>query len=419
MLVNALRAALAVLVALVPVSAFADPAPAADDDVDLSTLGIDPTPADEHLSLYGFADVSWRKLLAPDTSVAASLFPKENTFLVGNINLYATKKLSRRWRSLLEVRFLYAPQLETASGSYESTTAPDPADLDRPIEWGGLSIERVYLEYEVNEWLTVRAGSFLTPYGIWNVDHGSPTIIPVTRPYIIGESLFPHQQTGLEAYGAHAIGDYQLRYHATFTNGRGRFQAVRDLDENKALGARIELETPWLDGVHIGISGYRGRYTDRPADFIVIDASGTPVNTTPAGVRYDELSWGADVLVLHGPLQLQAELVGNGRHYLPGAREQTRGGYASDGRYYGAYALAGYRFDHLWQVMPFGVVEIDRPRPGADLGATSTIYQLTGGFNFRPDPSVVLKLQYSWVGLRSSLLDLDIGAFEAQAAWAF
>ena len=393
--------------------------PAAPDDIDLASLGIDPSPAEEHLNLYGFADVSWRKLLVPGSSLGANYFPKENTFLVGNLNLYATKKLSRRWSSLVEIRFLYAPQVETSTGAFESTTAPDPADLERPIEWGGISIERVYLQYEVNEWLTVRAGSFLTPYGIWNVDHGSPAIISVGRPYIIGESLFPQQQTGLELYGARPVGDYQLRYHATLSNGRGPFHAVRDLDENKAIGARVDLETPWLDGVHIGVSAYRGRYTNRPADVVVVDEAGVLVNTTPPGVAYDETSFGADILVHHGPLHLQAEVIGNSRRYLTGQREITRGGFQSDGPYWGAYALAGYRFDRLWQVMPFAVLELDRPRTGADLGAQASIYQFTGGLNFRPDPSVVLKLQYGAVALRSSLVDIDLAAFSAQAAWAF
>ncbi|MCX5744639.1 MAG: hypothetical protein NT062_19285 [Proteobacteria bacterium] len=387
-------------------------------EVDLSGLDLDPTPADEKISLYGFADVSWRAMLMPRSSIGANYIPKENSFLVGNVDLYVTKKLSSHWRSLLEVRYLYAPIEKTADGSYASTTAPDPADLERPIQWGGISIERIYLEYEINEWLTVQAGSFLTPYGIWNVDHGSPAIIPVTRPYIIGESLFPQQQTGLHLYGRAPLGDYQLRYDATFTNGRGPFQAVRDLDDNKAIGARVELETPWLDGVHLGLSGYRGRYTDRPADVIVANASGMLVNTTPMGTRYDELAWGADVLVRRGGLHVQAEVIGNDRHYLPGAREITRGGFVPDGWYLGAYALVGYRFDRWWQVMPFAVFEVDRMRPSVELGSTPVVIQATAGLNFRPDPSVALKIGYVHVHVDTAI-DLDLQSLMTQATWAF
>jgi opacity protein-like surface antigen len=389
-------------------------------DADLSALGLDPAQPDDHLIISGFADFGWRALLMPSRSLGASLFPKENSFVVGNINLYVTKNLSSRWRSMLELRFLYAPAgTKNVDGTFTHTTATNAAGLERSLEWGGVSIERVYLEYEVNEWLTVQAGSFLTPYGIWNVDHGSPAIIPVTRPYIIGESLFPQQQTGLHLYGKRPFGKYQVGYHATLTNGRGPFQAFRDLDYNKAIGGRLDLETPWLDGVQLGVSGYRGRFTDRPADVIGVDASGTLINTTPAGTSYDEVSWGADVLVRRGGLHVQAEVIGNDRHYLAGAREVVRGGFAEDGRYLGAYAVAGYRFDRWWQVMPFAVLELDRMRSSAALGHEPTAYQATAGLNFRPDPSVVLKLEYIQVHVDAPLLDMDFRAFMSQAAWAF
>jgi hypothetical protein len=420
---------------LVPLSVSAQPAPtppadpappAAKDaattvsDADISALGLDPAQPDDHINIYGFADISWRALLIPSTSIGANYFPKENSFVVGNVNLYITKNLSARWRSMLEVRFLYAPAGTTnADGTFTHTSAPNPADLERAVQWGGVSIERVYLEYEVNHLLTVQAGSFLTPYGIWNVDHGSPAIIPVTRPYIIGESLFPQQQTGLHLYGKRPFGEYQLGYHATLSNGRGPFQAFRDLDTNKALGGRLELEAPWLDGVHFGVSAYTGRFTDRPADVITVDPAGTLVNTTPPGTSYYENSWGADVLVRRGGLHVQAELIVNDRDYLAGAREKVRGGFASDGRYLGAYALAGYRFDRLWQVMPFTVLEIDRMRAGPDLGNAPRIIQATGGLNFRPDPSVVLKIEYVQAWVHAPLLDMDFRAFMTQAAWAF
>jgi hypothetical protein len=404
--------------AVVPVVA----EPKAQPDVDLSALDLDPAHPDEHLNIYGFADVTWRALLMPRSSIGANFFPKENSFLIGNINLYLTKRLSPKWRSFLELRFLYAPSgAKNADGTFVKATAPDPADLERPVDWGGVSIERAYLEYEVNESLTVQAGAFLTPYGIWNVDHGSPAIIPVTRPYIIGEGLFPDQQTGLHVYGKHPIGKYQVGYHATLTNGRGTFQAFRDLDDNKALGGRLELETPWLDGVRFGISAYRGRFTDRPPDQIAVDANGVPFNTTPLGTSYDESAWGADVVLRRGALVAQAEVIGNDRDFRAGSRARALNspGYEANGRYMGAYALVGYRFDRLWQVMPFGVIELDRLRPSVNLGDHPTVLQMTGGLNFRPDPSVVLKLNFVQANLRAPLLDLTLRIFMMQAAWAF
>jgi hypothetical protein len=125
--------------------------------------------------------------------------------------------------------------------------------------------------------------------------------------------------------------------------------------------------------------------------------------------------------VKHGPLHVQAELIANDRDYRPGARATTRGGFAADGSYIGAYALVGYRLDRWWQVMPFTVLEIDRNRPNADTGTDPLIVQATAGLNFRPEPSVALKVEYIQAHSYSRLvdLDLDIRILMTQAAWAF
>lgn len=111
--------------------------------------------------------------------------------------------LGKRFRALSEVRFAYLPDGVTnyTSGTTEfprtSTAYPDYADYYRAQ--GGRSDDRA--EYAADSLLNIRAGQWLTPYGIWNVDHGSPVVIGVTRPYIVGNEWLPSRQTGLEFYG--------------------------------------------------------------------------------------------------------------------------------------------------------------------------------------------------------------------------
>jgi len=389
------------------------------DDVDVS--GADPAQPDEHVTISGFADFAFRTLLMPSTALAAAYYPKESSFVVGNLNLYLTKRLSSRWRSFVEVRFTYAPNgaVNADRSAFTKATGPDPADIEREMTWGGVVIERAYLEYEVNEHLTIQAGSFLTPYGIWNVDHGSPAIIPVFRPFIIGENLFPARQSGIHAYGARPFGEYELHYDVTVSNGRGPFDAFRDLDQNKALGARLELETPWLGGLRFGVSGYGGRFTDRPPDQVVADASGKLVNSTPPGTSYDELSFGADVLWKHGPWHVQGEVIGNRRSYRVGERELARGGFLPDDNEIGGYVLGGYRFASWWHVMPFVQLETDEMRANPDFGTGSIIKHGYLGLNFRPDPSVALKINYAGGEFTSVIGKFYYQALMAQAAWAF
>src|SRR4029077_7383787 len=109
-----------------------------------------------------------------------------DSFIVGNLNVYLEKNLSTRLRSLLEVRLLFAPNGSVGAGDqYIDTTVQDLSNFFRPIQWGAIAIERAYVEYDLEPRLTLRAGHWLTPYGIWNIDHGSPTVIGTFRPFIV------------------------------------------------------------------------------------------------------------------------------------------------------------------------------------------------------------------------------------------
>lgn len=387
--------------------AAASPAAAGDDNdaFDLGSLGLDPTTEafDDKLNLYGFADFSW----AIQSEIPA-LVQGSREFSLGNVNLYASKNLTPRWRMLAEVRFLLAPNggRDFATGAYTVTTTPDPGSFDRDVEWGGISIERAYVEYDAHPRLTVRAGRWLTPIGIWNIDHGSPAIIPTVRPYIIGEQLFPEHQTGLELFGSARLGEYKLSYHATVSNGRSAVEAARDPDSRPGIGGRLALEAPVAGTLRLGASAYGGRAT------IVRDGARAAL---PA---YDELSLGADAQWNWGGLHVQGELISRRREFIDGRREASGAGFTPDSLAWGAYALAGYRFERLWNVMPFTVLE------RYYLGDNPFFHRLqsyVAGLNLRPTPAVVLKASFARATFDAYSLSqpVSLDAVRLQAAWVF
>jgi len=378
---------------------------ASSEDIDLAALGLDPSAAsfDDQLNVYGFAAFTylsdhWSK---PAPTVKQDL----KTFALGNLNLYLAKSLTAKVRALAEVRFTFLPNAGgTPGGATIDTTATDVTNYSRPVQWGGIVIERAYVEYDLTEFLTVRGGHWLTPYGIWNIDHGAPAIISTVRPYIIGEQFFPEHQTGLDLFGSRPLSGFKLGYHLTMSNGRGGAEAQQDQDEKFAFGGRLELETPW--GLRIGGSYYRGRYTGLPA------ALGAAPNT------YLEAAYGGDAQLDVGKLHVQAEVIARDRHYVIGERAASAAGFAPDGRDFGFYGIAGYRLDHLWNVMPFVYYEDYHP---TDHTYFSRVRAPAGGLNFRPSPSLVFKAMADWISISGPGLlgDVNIREFTGQVSWVF
>lgn len=377
-------------------------------------------PGEEYrLQLYGFTDFTFSQPLAEQ-----SFLSPYSTFWVGNFNLYIGSELGRNWRTLAEVRFTYLPH---GQPPYTDTTQPradthvgDYADYDRPIRWGGIEIERAWLEYTLNNWLSIRAGQWLTPYGIWNVDHGSPVIVGVVRPYVVGDALFPERQTGIQLHGGTQLGSTQLGYHLTVSNGRGPIDSYRDLDKNKALGWRLFMRNESSIGnISLGFSGYWGRFTDSLQEFVP-DGEGFKLSYD-VQTQFDELALAGDIKYEIGDYFLQSEVIANhsrftdeGRPVVPAFAPGASDGFAPDMNRWGVYGLTGYRTPWLG-IMPFAGAEYYR--------FGTSYFPLTAawyvGLNVRPIPRVVLKAQYthSWYPDNEEFDGARLLAF--QAAWSF
>ncbi len=353
------------------------------------------------LDLYGFSDFTyWQGFNDTD----------RGQFFVGRLNLYMAGKLGDNWSSLAEVRFTYLPHGTNVAGEETvENLGTDYTDLFRTVPVGGIVIERAWLEYAPHPLLKIRAGHFLTPYGIWNVDHGSPVIIGTRRPYVIGERFLPEWQTGLQVHGSTHLGRAEYGYHVTLSNGRGPISMYNDLDTNKAVGGRLFANfDSKLGQLDVGISAYGGTYTDATQD----DFGGIAVTE-----QYDEFSYGGDLKYEKSGVLLQGELLANERVYREGARpaDPYTGALIPDHRRWGAYIMGGYRFDFLGSVTPFFAYDYGDPGYGGQVAA------VWGGLNVRPHPRVVLKTQYtySWFLEDGPLSDFHWNALATQAAWSF
>jgi hypothetical protein len=386
------------------------------------------TEQQHRLDLYGFADLTYTKLLIPESNPWTRIYFPANSFAVGNFNVYLSSNLGDNWRALGEVRFMYLPNGATttdpATGQVKrtDTTVLDYAGFQEPIHWGGIAIERVWVEHEFSTLFKLQVGAFLTPYGIWNVDHGSPAIVGIRAPLAVVSELFPAHQTGLQLYGNTFFEPFEVGYHLTLSNGRGPVE-YEDFSDDKAFGGRLYLKTDALGSLTIGASAYRGGYYDRSAKYVVT-SKGTVDQEYTTISKYEELSLGTDLKWQWKRLLVQSEFIMNEADFESGGRPRVSvltppQGFQPDYRRWGAYGLIGYRTPFL-QIMPYAIVQYvyapNDPVMPPVLGG-----QL--GLNIRPTPAVVLKLEFAITHFtgpgNTGLGNFPFRFLATQVAWAF
>jgi hypothetical protein len=370
--------------------------------------------ASELLRIYGFMDVGLDKYFLSSNDGLTVLRPTEaTTFVFGNLNLYFDAKPVDRLRAMVELRLTLAPNgEETQLGpplgvayTRNDTTAfiySDPTSQSA-LRLGGLYIERAWSEYQFSNLFKLQWGLFLNPFGIWNLDHGSPTLISLMLPEFIASQMMPTRLLGLHLHGSEFFGSSEIGYAVHVTNGRSPIDF--DFTEDKAIGARLYYANEGDYGrLVLGTSGYFGTYVDQERKYAPNAGSFFDLIDT---VDYRETVLGFDVALDLGALRVRSEAVFRWVHYYDGKAERAitqEGviGYMPNRLEYAGYVLAAYRTP--WHIEPYVEVELAQksnivPRwAGSGVsGDPSNIARfLSAGFNIELTSHTIFKAQFVW-----------------------
>jgi hypothetical protein len=255
---------------------------------------------EQTFSVYGFADAAISKVTLEDNHF---VYPFASTNLnmgLKHFNLYFDFKPNSNTRALLEMAMsdehviggglpnriivtritgidqLPPPAQAALAAAGIRAERKDTVVLGRELaRFGKPSIERAYFELLLSPMANLRFGKFITPAGIWNVDHGSPVILTYKQPYQTENfPIFPNQQVGAALFGNGYFGDHDWDYTAYISTGS-------DPDGNKlkditylsgGAHAAVGLDLPVK--TKIGVSGYSG--LTRKTTIVA-----TAVNTVP------------------------------------------------------------------------------------------------------------------------------------------
>lgn len=401
---------------------------------ELAALGIETGAGgagavDTSLHLSGFMDVTFSGMKAPDDSFFRGMFNRHASFWLGNINLYVSKNITESVRTMFEVRFTYMPNGVPNSGfgtGLLNTSVSDYTDAGHPQRWGGIIMQRAHLDWELHSAAILRVGQYLTPYGIWNVDHGSPTIVPVLRPYIVGAQMFPERQTGLQLFGGYSPSAHNtFSYALTLSNGFGPLSEYRDLDNNTAFGGHLAWSFDGLGELTLGGSWFLGKDTSA-YERLIVKPGGKLSSAETISQQSNVLALAADLQWKYEGLLVQSEVITQQREFTEAGRVGAVNVAAGnqylapkDATSWGFYGLMGYRLPALG-VMPYvlctynAVYELSTLTFGKALA-------LEAGLNIRPIDAVVLKLEYATVKLVGSNAPTNdrLHTLQAQLAWAF
>lgn len=201
--------------------------------------GLSKNSNDTGIPVHGFIDVGggWSSSRDPQ---------RLRGFNAGSLDLYLTPQIGTRVKALVEL----VAEFEDNNDS-------------------SIDMERIQVGYTFSDALTVWAGRFHTPLGLWNTSfhHGANLQTSITRPKLVEfedrGGLVPVHSVGLWASGKTNLDTGKITYDGYLTNGpsiRDRKLAINTFNDdngNKILGFNLGYKAggDWT-GLTVGVHGF-------------------------------------------------------------------------------------------------------------------------------------------------------------------
>jgi hypothetical protein len=176
----------------------------------------------------------------------------DKRFNLGEIDLFATARISPKLNALVEVVLETDNQLQVA---------------EVPV-----NLERLLLQYRENKYFNLDIGSYRTALGFYNTTlRGSWLQTALTRPMIFtfedDGGFLPLHNVGLSANGIVPTGDLGLHYVVEVGSSRNYAQPGRtgfDLEQNAALNVALFARPRVIPGLQVGFSYYHDKFSPEP-----------------------------------------------------------------------------------------------------------------------------------------------------------
>ena len=144
-------------------------------------------------------------------------------YAIDDVSLFLHWEGKGRLRAFAELG-LETPLVATTSGHVSSHSY--------------FALERAYVDYLYTDGLNLRLGKFLTPIGRWNLIHADPLVWTTSRP-LITEQAFPTNATGVMLFGSLPVLGHAVDYSVYGTVGT-EWRPNPDLDPfSEAYGAHV------------------------------------------------------------------------------------------------------------------------------------------------------------------------------------
>jgi hypothetical protein len=171
---------------------------------------------------------------------------------------------------------------------------------------GNVAVEYAFIEYDVRDWLKLRAGKMFTHFGIYNEIHtAKPAFLSVKEPLSTNKNekfgsdlrFYPRWGSGVAVLGNAHAGRVDFDYMAQLTNGDQGNTNPFEEDDNRAKAFTGRVRVRPSPRVALGASVYADRLTDLTEE------------GEDSGARTKLVSYGAHATWTPSALGLEAEYV--------------------------------------------------------------------------------------------------------------